>query len=249
MNTLLRWFHTTGSPPQFDRFAARWAPPSFIIALICFLIGSYGGLFSVPTDSKQGEVFRILYVHVPCAWMSLFVFIAMAIQAFIALVWRIKLCEILTISSAHIGAMFTAVTLITGSIWGKPTWGTWWTWDARLTSELVLLFIYLGIIGLYNAIEDRRAAARAAAFLALIGLVNIPIVHFSVTWWNTLHQGSTIRLVGKSTMASEMLWPLIFVTVGTKFWFIGSVLQRARSMNIANESNAEWAKAAAGVKS
>jgi heme exporter protein C len=247
MNRLIRWFNITGSPPNFERFAARWSRPSFLIAFICFAIGTYGALFVVPTDAKQGEIFRILYIHVPCAWMSLFVFVAMAIQAFIALVWRIKLCEILTISSAHIGAMFTAITLITGSIWGKPTWGTWWTWDPRLTSELVLLFIYFGIIGLHNAIDDRRAAARASAFLALVGVINVPIVHFSVTWWNTLHQGETIRLVGESKMASEMVWPLIVMTVATKFWFIGSLLQRARSVNILHESNADWVKKIAGV--
>jgi heme exporter protein C len=249
MNTFLRWFHTTGSPPNFERFAARWIMPSFFLAFACFLIGSYGALFSVPTDAKQGDIFRILYIHVPCAWMSLFVFAVMAAQAFIALVWRIKLCEILTISSAQIGAMFTAVTLITGSIWGKPTWGTWWTWDARLTSELVLLFIYLGIIGLYNAIEDRRAAARASAFLALIGVVNLPIVHYSVLWWNTLHQGETIKLVGESKMAPEMLWPLIAITLGTKLWFVGSVLQRARAINITHEANSDWARQIAGTPS
>jgi heme exporter protein C len=233
MNKFLLWFHTTGSPPNFERFALRWAMPSFMLALVCFAIGIYGALYVVPTDINQGEVFRILYIHVPCAWMSLFVFGAMSVQAFIALVWRIKLCEILIIASAHIGALFTLIT--------------WWTWDARLTSELVLLFIYLGIIGLYNAIEDRRAAARAAAFLALIGIVNVPIVHFSVTWWNTLHQGTTIRLMGESKMAPEMLWPLIFVTIATKFWFIGSLLQRARAMNIQNESNTDWAKQIAGA--
>jgi heme exporter protein C len=248
MNSLLLWFNTTGSPPNFERFAARWIPLWFALAFISLAIGMLGGLFLVPADANQGEIFRIIYIHVPAAWMSLFVFGVMAVQAFIALVWRIKICELLTIACAHIGLMFTAVTLITGSIWGKPTWGTWWTWDPRLTSELVLLFIYLGIIGLYNAIEDRRAAARAAAFLALIGIINVPIVHFSVTWWNTLHQGETIRLVGESKMATEMMWPLIVMTLATKFWFLGSVLQRARAMNIEHESGKDWAKKLAGVE-
>ncbi len=248
MKALLLWFNTTGSPPNFERYAARWIPIWFALAFICLVAGAAGGLFMVPADSKQGEIFRIIYIHVPTAWMSLFVFIVMAAQAFIALVWRIKICELLTIACAHIGLMFTAVTLITGSIWGKPTWGTWWTWDPRLTSELVLLFIYLGIIGLYNAIEDRRSAARAAAFLVLVGLINVPIVHFSVTWWNTLHQGQTIRLVGESKMASELMWPLIVMTLATKFWFLGSVLQRARTLNLAHEANKDWAKKLAESK-
>lgn len=247
MKALILWFNTTGSPPNFERFAARWIPIWFALAFLCLAIGTIGGLFLVPADSKQGEIFRIIYIHVPAAWMSLFVFMAMAVQAFIALVWRIKICELLTIASAHIGLIFTAITLITGSIWGKPTWGTWWTWDPRLTSELVLLFIYLGIIGLYNAIEDRRSAARAAAFLALIGIINVPIVHFSVTWWNTLHQGETIRLVGESKMATELMWPLIVMTLATKFWFLGSVLKRTRAMNLEHESGKDWAKKLAGA--
>ena len=248
MKALLLWFNTTGSPPNFERFTKRWIPVWFALAFLCLAIGTVGGLFFVPADSRQGEIFRIIYIHVPTAWMSLFVFVAMAVQAFIALIWRIKVCELLTIASAHIGMMFTAITRITGSIWGKPTWGTWWTWDPRLTSELVLLFIYLGIVGLYNAIEDRRTAGRAASFLVLIGLINVPIVHFSVTWWNTLHQGETIRLVGESKMATELMWPLILMTFATKFWFLGSVLQRARAMNLEHEAGKDWAKKLVGVE-
>ena len=209
----------------------------------------YGALAVVPADYQQGENFRILYIHVPAAWMSLFIFVAMAVQAVIALVWRIKLCEILAMACAPIGAAFTVITLASGSIWGKPTWGTWWTWDPRLTSELVLLFLYVGVIGLYNAIEDRRAAARAAAFLALVGLVNVPIVHFAVEWWNTLHQGETIRLVGPSKMDPSMMWPLIATVVGTKMWFIGSLLQRARAMNLEQEAGKDWVRQLAGGKS
>ena len=245
MNSLLLWFKQTGSPPNFDRFAARWAPWAFVVAAMGLAIGIYGALFVVPADAKQGEHFRILYIHVPSAWMSLFVFVAMAAQSFIALVWRIKLCEILAMACAPIGAVFTIVTLASGSIWGKPTWGTWWTWDPRLTSELVLLFLYAGVMGLYAAIEDRRAAARAAAFLAIVGLVNIPIVHYSVTWWNTLHQGATIRLLGPSTMDSSMTWPLLVMVVATKAWFVGSLLQRARAMNLEQESGRDWARALA----
>jgi heme exporter protein C len=246
VNSLLSWFNKTGSPPTFDRFAARWAPWAFALALAALAIGLYGALFVVPADYQQGEHFRILYIHVPSAWMSLFVFVVMAAQAAIALVWRIKLCEILAMACAPVGAAFTVVTLATGAIWGKPTWGTWWTWDPRLTSELVLLFLYLGVMGLYAAIEDRRAAARAAGFLALVGLVNIPIVHFSVEWWNTLHQGQTISLTGGSKMHASMLWPLVATTIATKAWFVGSLLQRARALNLEAESGKDWALTAAG---
>ncbi len=247
MNRLLLWFNQTGSPPSFDRFAARWTPWAFAIALPCLAVGIYGALFSVPADYQQGDNFRILYIHVPSAWMSLFIFVVMAVQSFIALVWRIKICETLAMACAPVGAAFTLVTLLTGSIWGKPTWGTWWTWDPRLTSELVLLFLYIGVIGLNSAIEDRRAAARAAAFLALIGLINVPIVHFAVRWWNTLHQGETIRLIGPSKMDSSMLWPLIAMTVGVKAWFVGSLLQRARAINLEHEAGKDWARKSSGV--
>jgi heme exporter protein C len=245
VNSLLLWFNQTGSPPNFDRFCARWAPYAWALAFASLAIGVYGALFAVPADAKQGENFRILYLHVPAAWMSLFIYVVMAVQALIALVWRIKACEILAMACAPVGAAFTLITLATGSIWGRPTWGTWWEWDPRLTSELVLLFIYFGVMGLYAAIEDRRAAARAAGFLALIGMVNVPIVHFAVNWWNTLHQGATIRLVGPSTIDSSMLWPLLATVVGTKAWFVASLLQRARAMNLEQEAGKDWVRGVA----
>lgn len=240
MNKLLLWFNQTGSPARFDAFAQRWSTPSFVVALVLMAIGIYGALLAVPADYKQGDSFRILYIHVPAAWMSLMIFVIMAVQSAIALIWRIKICELIAMASAPIGAVFTAITLISGAVWGKPTWGTWWTWDPRLTSELVLLFLYLGVIGLYNAIDDRRAAGRAAAFLAIIGVVNVPIVHFAVTWWNTLHQGETIRLIGPSKMDSSMIWPLLVLALATKLWYIGSVLVRTRVLNLQQESQKQW---------
>ena len=248
MNTILLWFNQTGSPPRFDDFARRWSGPCFIAAAVLLAFGLYGALAVVPADYKQGDSFRILYIHVPAAWMSLMVFVIMALQSAIALVWRIKLCELIAMASAPVGAMFTAITLVTGAVWGKPTWGTWWSWDPRLTSELVLLFLYLGVIGLYAAIDDRRAAARAAGFLAIIGVVNVPIVHFAVTWWNTLHQGETIRLVGPSKMDDSMLWPLLAIVAATKFWYIGSVLIRARVLSLMQEGGKQWAIARYGDK-
>lgn len=240
MNPVVRWFHQLGSPPYFDRFAARWAPWAYGLGLLVMAWGLYGGLFQVPADYKQGDSFRILYIHVPSAWMSLAVFALMAVYAAIALVWRIKLCEILAMACAPIGAGFTLITLLTGSIWGKPMWGTWWDWDPRLTTQLILLFLYLGVIGLYNAIDDRRAAARAAGFLAIVGVVLLPVIRYSVVWWNSLHQGQTIRLFGESTMDASMLVPLVWMTIGTKLWFIGALLMRARADNLRRESGKAW---------
>jgi heme exporter protein C len=247
VNPVLLWFHQLGSPARFDAFAARWAPLAFLVALPLLALGSWGALLAVPADANQGEVFRIFYVHVPSAWMSLFIYGVMAVQAFIALVWRIKLCELLMLACAPVGALFTAITLATGSIWGRPTWGTWWTWDPRLTSELVLLFLYFGVIGLHAAIEDRRTAARAAGFLALVGLVNVPVVHFAVDWWNTLHQGATVRLLGPDSMHSSMQWPLWTMVVATKAWFIASLLQRARQLNLAQSAGQDWTLAQLGA--
>ncbi len=242
MNPVVRWFHQLGSPPYFDRFAARCAPWSYGLAVLIMAYGLWGALFNVPADYQQGDSFRILYIHVPSAWMSLFVFALMAFYAAIALIWRIKLCEILAMACAPIGAAFTVITLATGSIWGKPMWGTWWDWDPRLTTELVLLFLYFGVIGLYHAIDDRRAAARAAGLLAIVGVALLPVIRYSVVWWNSLHQGQTISLFGKSTMDASMVQPLIWMIVGTKFWFIGSLLMRARADNLRRESGKDWVR-------
>ena len=242
MNPIVRWFHQLGSPPVFDRFARRWAPWAYGLALLTMAAGLYGALFVVPADYQQGDSFRILYIHVPSAWMSLAVFAAMAVYAVIALVWRIKLCEILAMACAPIGAAFTVITLATGAIWGRPMWGTWWEWDPRLTTELILLFLYLGVIGLYGAIEDRRAAARAASLLAIVGVALLPVIRYSVVWWDSLHQGQTIRVFGESTIDASMAWPLLWMVVATKFWFVGSLLARARADNLRREAGKDWVR-------
>lgn len=245
MNPVVRWFHQLGSPPYFDRFAARWAPWAYGLGTLTMAWGAYAALFQVPADYQQGDSFRILYIHVPSAWMSMAVFALMAFHAAIALVWRIKLCEILAMACAPIGAAFTVITLATGAIWGKPMWGTWWDWDPRLTTELILLFLYLGIIGLYHAIDERRTAARAAGLLAIVGVVLLPLIHYSVEWWNSLHQGPTIRLFGASKMDPSMLPPLLAMLVGTKLWFAGSLLARARADNLWREAGKDWVRKAA----
>jgi len=228
VNPLLLWFHQTGSPPNFDRFCARWAPVAFAIAMLSLAVGVYGALFVVPADANQHEHFRILYIHVPSAWMSLFIYGAMAIQALIALVWRIKACEILAMASAPVGAAFTAITLATGSIWGRPTWGTWWEWDGRLTSMLVLFFLYLGYIALALAERERGGEGRIAAIYGLVGAVNLPIIHYSVLWWRTLHQGESIGLTG-STIDNSILWPLPLTMIGFTCLFGAAVLMRMRA--------------------
>ena len=240
MTPLLRWFHQLGSPPIFDRFAARWAPLCWIAALPLLGIGLWQALFVVPADYQQGDSFRILYIHVPSAWMSLMVFAVMAFYAAIGLVWRIKVCEILAMACAPIGAAFTLITLLTGSIWGKPMWGTWWDWDPRLTTELILLLLYLGVIALYRAIDDRRSAARAASLLALVGVALLPVIRYSVVWWDTLHQGQTISVFGASKMDPAMMPPLWWMVIATKFVFAGSLLNRARADNLARELGRDW---------
>lgn len=245
MNRFLVWLNSFGSPEKFHRVALRFEPWLLGLALVTGAVGLYLGLVKAPADYLQGESARIMYIHIPAAWMSLFIYAFMAFAGFCALVWRFKVAERMAMAAAPIGAGFTAVTLITGSLWGRPTWGTYWVWDARLTSELVLLFLFFGVIGLYNAIEDQRKGARAASLLALIGLVNLPIIHFSVNWWNTLHQGNSINLfAGKSTIHPSMLWPLILMAFSTKFWFGASLLARTRVALIEFESGKEWAQSA-----
>ena len=246
MSPLIRWFHQLGSPPYFDRFAARWAPWGYGLGLLAMLAGLYGALFQVPADYQQGVGFRILDIHGPAAGMSMAVFALMAVHAAIALVWRIKLCEILAMACAPIGAGFTVVTLATGSIWGKPMWGTWWDWDPRLTTELILLFLYLGVMGLYAAIDDRRNAARAAGLLAIVGVALLPVIRWSVVWWNSLHQGQTIRMFGESSMDPSMLPPLWWMVVGTHVWFVGALLARARADNLRREAGKDWVARLAG---
>ena len=238
-NFLVMFIHKLGSPPWFYEFSGKCIPWLWSVFGILTVIGLYLGLFIAPADYLQGESFRIIYLHVPAAWMSMMIYALMAIMGFIALVWRIRMMEILAMSSAPIGAAFTLIALVTGSLWGRPTWGTYWVWDARLTSELVLLFLYLGVLGLFSAYDEPRKAARAACLLALVGMVNLPIIHFSVKWWNTLHQGSSIGLSGNNIHPS-MLWPLLIMAVATKFYYGANLLSRARVMLLEQDLRKGW---------
>jgi heme exporter protein C len=197
------------SPNYFYDLSGKVLPWLAGATLILFSIGLIWGLVFAPADYQQGDSFRIIYVHVPAAAFSMGLYVAMAVSGGIGLIWRIKVVAMISRSCAPVGAALTFLALVTGALWGKPMWGTWWVWDARLTSELILLFLYLGYIGLQEAIEDWDTASRASAVLALVGLVNIPIIHYSVEWWYTLHQGATLFKLGKPSIAPEMLWPLL----------------------------------------
>jgi heme exporter protein C len=239
---MLRFFHELASPRYFYRITGMWIPWLGLACLGFMLYGLYDGLVLAPPDYQQGESYRIMFIHVPSAWMSMFIYVVMAGAGLIGLIWRIKLAEIVAISSAPIGASFTFLALVTGSIWGKPMWGAWWVWDARLTSELILLFLYLGVIALYNAIEDKRVAARATSILALVGVVNIPIIHYSVEWWNTLHQGPTVTKFDKPSIDIDMLVPLLVMAVAFKLFYATVVLMRARCEILQRERNTRWVR-------
>jgi heme exporter protein C len=236
------WFHRLASPPSFYRFAERLAPWLTALALVATGYGLIAGLWFAPRDYQQGDAFRIIYVHVPAAALSLSLYSGMAIAAVIALVWRIKLAEVAITALAPIGASFTAVALVTGMLWGKPMWGTYWVWDARLTSELVLLFLYLGVIGLDAAFADRRAAARACALLAIVGAVNVPIVKYSVEWWNSLHQSSTILKFGKPSITTEMALPLYGALLGAYALAGAAALRRMQNGLLLRERRAAWVR-------
>ena len=235
-----KWFHMLASPPHFYRIAGLTIPWFGWPALVLILVGLYGGLVLAPADYQQGDGFRIFYVHVPSAIMSMMVYGIMATAAAIGLIWRMKLAHAVAAASAPIGAWFTFCALATGSLWGKPMWGTWWEWDARLTSELILLFLYLGYIALRSSIEDPQRADRASAVLALVGVINLPIIHYSVVWWNSLHQGSTMFNPG--AMSIEMKWPALSMLFGFMLYYGAVLFVRLRAEVIRRERNAAWLK-------
>lgn len=203
-----------------------WLTVAFLLMLA---YGLTGGLLLAPADYQQGDGFRIIYVHVPCAFLSLMIYGVMSAAAFCVLVWRIKLAFLVIKHSAPLGAMFTFLALLTGSLWGKPMWGTWWIWDARLTSELILLFLYIGIMLFQSAAQHKNAGSRAVAILVLVGMVDLPIIHYSVYWWNTLHQGSTLRLFSPSAIDSTMLYPLLAMIMAFALYYAIVLMNRIRA--------------------
>lgn len=235
-----RWFHSWASPKWFYEKSDRWIPWLSIPALILILVGVTWGLIFAPEDYQQGNSFRIFYLHVPAAFLSQSIFIMMAIAGAINLIWRIKLADMAAKHCAPIGASFALLALATGAIWGKPTWGAWWVWDARLTAMLILLFLYLGVIALYSAIDNRETAGRSTAILSLVGLVNIPIIKYSVEWWNTLHQPATFTLTEKPSMPFEMWFPALLVVLGFYLFFGWMLFKRMRAEVVEREFKAKW---------
>jgi len=234
------FLHKFASPKHFYRIAGKLIPWLGALTVLLMVAGLYLGLFVAPPDYQQGQSYRIMFIHVPSAWMSLFVYVFMAVASAIHLIWNIKLADVMASSSAVLGASFTFLALATGSLWGKPMWGAWWVWDARLTSELILLFLYLGYIALVAAIDDQRAAGRAGGVLILVGVVNIPIIHYSVEWWNTLHQGPTVTKFDKPSIHLSMLMPLLLMAAAFQCFFFTLVLMRARTEVLERERRSAW---------
>jgi heme exporter protein C len=235
--------YTFASPANFYHLAGKMIPWFAWSAGLLTLWGLYIGFFLAPTDFQQSEAYRIIFIHVPAAWMSMFIYLVMAFWGAIGLAFNTRLSFMMARALAPTGAMFTFVALWTGALWGKPMWGTWWVWDARLTSELILLFLYIGIIALWAAIDDVKRGDRAGSLLTLIGAINIPIIYFSVVWWNTLHQGASISLTKAPSMAAIMLQGMLVMAVAAWFYTIAVALVRVRRIILERERHTEWAKA------
>jgi heme exporter protein C len=239
------WFRYS-SPQTFYPLAGKLFPWFAALAALLAAAGLYTGFFVAPTDAQQGEAYRIIFIHVAAAWMSMFLYVVMAFWAGVGLVLNTRLSSMMATAIAPTGALFTFLALWTGSFWGKPTWGTWWVWDARLTSELILLFLYFGFMALQAAIDDARRADRAGAVLALVGVINVPIIYFSVQWWNTLHQGASISFRNAPSMAATMLAGMLLMALSFWMYAIAAVLSRVRSVILERERRTGWAAGVAG---
>lgn len=236
------FFHKLGSPKWFYDISGKWLPWFAVVSALLLVVGSIWALAFAPADYQQGNSFRIIYIHVPSAILAQSCFMMMAISGAIGLIWKMKLADMFVKAAAPVGASFTFMALLTGAVWGKPTWGTWWVWDARLTSMLILLFLYFGIMALQSAIEDATTAAKASAVLALVGMVNIPIIKYSVEWWNTLHQPATFTLTEKPAMPAEMWVPLLVMLIGFYCFFTTVILLRTRNEILERERRTNWVK-------
>ncbi len=234
------WFYQLASPPHAYRLLGLWRPWLMWPALVLMAIGVYGGLMLAPPDYQQKDAFRIIYVHVPSASISLMIYVMMAVAAAIGVIWRMKLAHAVAAGCAPLGAWMTALSLVTGSIWGRPMWGTWWEWDPRLTSQLILLFLYLGYMALRASFDDVQRADRASAILAIVGVVNVPIVKYSVVWWNSLHQGPSLSITAKSSIDASMVWPLLVLMLAFVLYFGAVLCTRVRSEILQRERNAAW---------
>ncbi|MCX7245833.1 MAG: heme ABC transporter permease CcmC [Burkholderiales bacterium] len=235
----INWFKYA-APQTFYDLAGKLIPWFAVGALLLGIAGLSVGLLIAPSDAQQGDAYRIIFVHVPAAWMSMLLYLLVAFWAAIGLIFNARLASMLALALAPTGALMTFIALFTGALWGKPTWGAWWVWDARLTSELILLFLYIGFLSLHAAIDDPRRADRSAAVLALIGVINVPIIYFSVKWWNTLHQGATISMTKAPTMASQMLLGMLLMAGSFWLYAIATSLYRCRTLVLEREEHAAW---------
>ena len=239
-NGIVNWFKLA-TPANFYPVAGKLQPWFWLAAAVFGVAGLWVSFFVAPTDATQGEGYRIIFVHVPASWMSMFIYVVMAAWAGIGLALNTRLSGMMAQALAPTGALMAFLSLWTGAFWGKPMWGTWWVWDARLTSELILFFLYLGFIALQAAIDDPRRADKAGAIFALVGVVNVPIIYFSVKWWNTLHQGASVSLTRAPTMAAAMFAGMIAMALGFWFYSVAAAMMRARCIMLERERSAEWA--------
>ena len=237
------WFHKLGSPKWFYQISSRWLPWLAVAAVLLIGTGLVWGLAFAPADYQQGNSFRIIYIHVPAAMLAQSCYIMLAVAGVVGLVWKMKLADVALQCAAPIGAWMTFIALLTGAIWGKPTWGTWWVWDARLTSMLILLFLYFGIIALGQSISNRDSSAKACAVLAIVGVINIPIIKYSVEWWNSLHQVATFKLTERPAMPAEMWMPLLVMVLGFYCFFACVLMVRMRLEVLKRESRSSWVQA------
>ncbi|UJF18748.1 heme ABC transporter permease [Vibrio sp. SS-MA-C1-2] len=237
-----KWLHPYAQAEKTYNLCGKLIPWFAVLAIVSLFTGTIWGLAFAPSDYQQGDSFRLIYIHVPSAIWSMGVYMSMAIAAFIGLVWQLKLSSMAAIAMAPIGAVYTFIALLTGAIWGKPMWGAWWVWDARLTSELILLFLYFGVIALYNAFDNHKTATKAASILALVGVINLPIIHFSVEWWNTLHQGATITKFDQPSISGDMLWPLLLNILAFAMFFGWVMLVNFRNEILVREGHRPWVK-------
>ncbi|MBO6556780.1 MAG: heme ABC transporter permease [Pseudomonadales bacterium] len=238
----MNWFHRLGSPRTFFAMTSNWHPWLLALSIGLLLAGSAWALLFVPPDYQQGNTVRIMYIHVPAAILAQSGYMMMAGAAMVFLVWRIKLADMAMTAVAPLGASITFLALVTGAIWGKPTWGTWWVWDARLTSTLVLFFLYLGVMALRSAMDGREQAGRACAILSVVGVVNLPIIKYSVDWWYTLHQPASFTLSEKPAMPMEMWLPLLVMVIGYYLFFFTVWFMRLRNEILVREQNTEWVR-------
>ena len=237
--TTINWFKYA-APARFYPLAGKAVRWFSVLAIVLGLVGLYIGFLVAPTDAQQGDAYRIIFLHVPTAWLSMVIYVAMAFWAGVGLVFNTRLASMLASALAPTGALMTFIALWTGALWGKPTWGTWWVWDARLTSELILLFLYFGFLSLQASIDDERRADRATAVLALVGVVNVPIIYFSVKWWNTLHQGASVSLSSAPSIATPMLIGMLVMSAAVWCYCIAVVLARVRVIILEREQHAGW---------